>query len=232
MTHPATRIREIDLLRSFAIFLMTVFHAVFDLAVFYEYDFEYDSGFWYYIGKTSAILFILVSGVSTTLGRHSLRRGFVVLSAGFVVTAVTYWLSPADFIVFGILQLLGTSMLTYPWLKKLPPGYLLLLACLIFPAGYWAANHQTAFPQLIPFGFTPPSFSSLDYYPLLPWYSVYLLGVWTGKCFYSDRQPLCKLPENRISFFLETIGRHSLLFYLLHQPILLALLYLLHGKPG
>lgn len=228
MTHPGIRIREIDLLRSLAILLMTVFHAVFDLAFFYGYDFDYTSGFWYYIGKASAILFILISGVSATLGSHCLRRGFVILSAGLVVTAVTYWLSPANFIVFGILQLLGTSMLTYPLLKKLPSNCLLLLVCLILAAGHWAASQQLTFPYLIPFGFTTALFSSLDYYPLLPWYGVYLLGVWAGKLCYADKQPLYNPPENRVISLLEKAGRHSLLIYLLHQPVLLALFYLLH----
>ena len=224
MVTPSVRIREIDLLRALAIVLMTLFHAIFDAAEFYGADVSYTGGVWYYTGRLSAILFLLTSGLSATLGSHSLRRGLTVLTAGLLVIAVTYWFSPASFVIFGILQLIGTSMLTYPLLRRLPPPLLALLAIAVWLAGVSLQGVTAASLYLLPFGVTPPFFSSLDYYPLLPWYGFFVAGVLLGKVCYPARQPLlAHLPDRRLLTGLEWLGRHSLLIYLIHQPVLLLL---------
>jgi len=224
MVTPSVRIREIDLLRALAIVLMTLFHAIFDAAEFYDANISYTSGIWYYTGKLSAILFLLTSGISVTLGSHSLKRGLTVLAAGLLVIAATYWFSPASFVIFGILQLIGTSMLTYPLLRRLSCRLLALLAIAAWLAGLSLQGVTTGSLYLLPFGVTPPFFASLDYYPLLPWYGFFVAGVLLGKVCYPARQPLFPhLPDQRLLTGLEWLGRHSLLTYLIHQPVLLLL---------
>lgn len=224
MNKPA-RIREIDLCRAAAILLMVLFHTIVDLTLFMGFDFNYMHGFWYYQGKSSAVLFMLISGVSCTLGRHSTKRGLLVLGAGIVITAATYFFEPSTYVRFGILQLLGCSMLSYSFIKNLRPWLIILLACAVLFISFLLPSYTNS-PYLLPFGIMPLNFASIDYYPLFPWYAVFLGGAALGKLIYAKKQPLLPhLPQNQLILLLEQAGRHSLAIYLLHQPILLAVLY-------
>lgn len=83
----------------------------------------------------------------------------------------------------------------------------------------------TQTPHLWLFGFTTPDFASADYFPLLPWFFVFLLGTWAGRYVKAGRLPqwfyTTKAPR------LALVGRHALLLYVLHQPLLYALTMLL-----
>ncbi|WP_143122536.1 heparan-alpha-glucosaminide N-acetyltransferase [Sporomusa acidovorans] len=219
------RIAEIDCLRGIAILMMVIFHIVFDLAYFFNWPLDYLSGFWYYQGKSSAILFMLISGISATLGRHPLRRGLKVLGAGMLITLATYVYSPALYIRFGILHLLGVGMLAAPWLVKRSALTLTLAGTTLLVLGNWIANLRATIVWLIPLGVRPWDFASIDYYPLLPWLGIVLYGMAAGKLFYSAKQPLWPAAtRNQPVRILGWLGRRSLIIYLLHQPILLVVL--------
>lgn len=224
----AVRIAEIDCIRGIAIVLMVLFHLIFDLAYFYNWPINYLDGFWYYQGKSSAVLFMLVSGISTTLTSRHVRRGLTVLGAGLVITAATFVFSPAEYIRFGILHLLGTGMLLAPWLTERSAKLLLAAGTIIIILGQQAASLTTSVSYLIPLGLTPPDFSSLDYYPLLPWLGVILYGMAAGKLLYPHKQPLYpSIATNALARSSARLGRQSLPIYLLHQPVLLGVLYLI-----
>jgi uncharacterized membrane protein len=207
---------------------MVLFHTIFDLTDFFGYSFDYMQGLWYYQGKSAAVLFMLVSGVSCTLGRHNIKRGLIVLSAGAAIIMATYFFNSATYVRFGILQLLGCSMLSYSLLKPFSPLLLSLMAGAVLLVTHYLSNLTGAW-YLLPFGITPLNFASIDYYPLFPWYAVFLAGTAFGKFFYAQRQPLLpNLPHSRLLSYIEYSGRHSLLIYLVHQPVLLALLYGFH----
>ncbi len=209
---------------------MVVFHTIVDLTDFFSYGLSYLNGFWYYEGKLSAILFMLISGISGTMGRNSLRRGLIVLAAGMAITAVTYIYNQTTYIRFGILHLLACGILSYPLINKLPPGYLGIGGFLCITAGNLLGQVRIANPCLLPLGLVTPNFVSLDYYPLLPWYGVILIGAATGKLLYPEKQPLFpRLPLVQPISSLQYLGRHSLLIYLIHQPVLLAVLYVIHS---
>lgn len=223
------RIAEIDCFRGIALLLMILFHLVFDLAYFYNWSIDYLNGFWYYLGKAAAILFMLVSGISNTLSRNPIRRGLTVFSAGMLITVVTYYYNPAMYIRFGILHLLGFGMLTTPWLTKLSALLLILAGTTLLVMSNWTANLMATSSWLLPLGITPTGFASLDYYPLFPWLGVVLYGLAIGKLLYGHKQP-CLSPSATTSppaRILSWLGRQSLLIYLVHQPIILALLLLL-----
>lgn len=225
---PAARIMEIDCIRGIAIILMVIFHTVFDLAYFYNWPIDYLEGFWHYQGKASAILFMLISGISTTLGRNSMHRGLTVFGAGMLITAATYYYYPTMYIQFGILHLLGFSMIIAPWTTKLPAWALTIIAIGFVLAGNFVANLATASPWLLPLGLKPPGFTSLDYYPLLPYLGIIFFGIAIGKLLYSNKQPLWPSAlAGNFAYSLSFLGRHSLLIYLTHQPILFAILFLL-----
>jgi len=220
------RIWEIDFIRGLAIILMVVFHLVFDLKEYYAYSLDYGNGFWFYVGKAAAVLFILVCGISSTFGRSSFRHGLVILSWGMVLTLVTYFYAPAVYIRFGILHLLGISLLSYRLIYGLQPALLFSLSAVILIIGRFSLTIPVSHNFFLPFGLTSSTFASLDYYPLLPWYGVFLIGVAAGKTLYSKKETL--LAVNRNPNSITYLGRHSLLIYLIHQPILIAGLYVLH----
>lgn len=221
------RIWEIDFLRGVAIILMVVFHLVYDLKEFYSYPLEYTRGFWYYEGKISAIMFMLLSGISATLARSSWRRGFTVFGYGMILTAVTFFYNPEMYIRFGILHLLGFSMILHHYIGGWKKQYLLAISVVTLALGNIFGRITVKNPYLFPLGLMNSSFSSFDYYPILPWLGVFILGVILGKTLYPGKESLLGFyPKfNPISY----LGRHSLFIYLVHQPVLLALLFLYHG---
>ena len=221
----AARIAEIDCFRGIAILLMILFHIVFDLAYFYNWSLDYLNGFWYYQGKAAAVLFMLVSGISSILSRKPIRRGFTVFGAGMLITAATYCYNPAMYIQFGILHLLGFGMLTAPWFAKGSTLLLTLAGTTILVMGNWAADLTATTTWLLPLGITPAGFASLDYYPLLPWLGVVLYGMAAGKLLYPDKQSLWPSVRTTLPVYaLSWLGRQSLLIYLVHQPIILVVL--------
>ena len=225
MLKPGERIAEIDALRGVAILLMVIFHIVVDLTDFYDYSYQYISGFWYYEGKAAAILFMLLAGISASLGRSPLRHGVQLLLWGMALSTVTWLIMPETYIRFGILHFLGTSLMSWILVKRQRPGTLLLLAAVCIGLGQPAAALTADTPLLLPFGIMPAGFASIDYYPLFPWYGVFLAGAAAGIAWYGQRQSLT--PYWSFPSVLCWMGRRSLAIYLVHQPIILALLYLL-----
>lgn len=215
------RFWELDALRGVAIFLMVSFHFVFDLQYYYGRAIETESGFWYVVGKSAAILFIWLAGISSTLSGRACRHGVRLLLWGMLITGVTYWYEPATYVRFGVLHLLGVSLLTTMYVRHWTPG-LLILAGLICLAGGLMVQSWRGNAFLLPLGIMPHGFMSLDYYPIFPWYGVFLGGVAAGKLLYRVRQPL--LGQFSGNDPLSWLGRHSLWIYLLHQPLLLLVL--------
>jgi len=226
-----SRIWEIDLIRGIAIILMILFHLIVDLQDFYNYNLDYLQGFWYIEGKLSAILFILICGASSTLGHSSTRHGSKVFIWAMILTAVTYIYNSNCYILFGILHFLGISLLSAKIMRRLPITWLLFASLGAIMVGVLFSERFVSVPYLFPLGLMTSTFVSLDYYPLFPWYGVFLLGITLGKIFYSSQTQSESLTSLQPVHFLTSItwlGKHSLAIYLIHQPVLLALLYILH----
>lgn len=226
MKNGPVRIWQLDFFRGVAIVLMASFHFVFDLNYYWAYPVDYLSGFWFYVGKLSAVLFTFIAGISASLAFRHARRGLVVLSCGLFITLTTYFLDPQTYIRFGILHMQGSCMLLYPLFKNFRPVWLALIGAAFLAVGKWTAK-LTGPAFLLPFGVTPPAFQSLDYYPLLPWAGLFLLGAALGKRAFAARTPQPS-PLPVWARPLTATGRRSLEIYLLHQPALLALLWLAH----
>ena len=219
------RIWEIDFLRGIAILLMVVFHTIVDLTDFYQYPFQYVSGFWYLEGKASAVLFMFLAGVSTTLSSDSFRHGLRILGWGMLLSVITYFYDANTYIRFGILHFLGVSLLSSRYVKRLTPALLILISLCSIGLGVSASGYYLNSSYLLPFGWITRDFVSMDYYPLFPWYGVFVIGVAAGKLLYKEKRSLFSFAWNSP---VSLLGRHSLLIYLIHQPILLALLYWFH----
>lgn len=230
------RIWELDALRGLCILGMVIVHLVFDLVDLYGLiNWEYPHWF-QFVMNWGGVLFLLISGISVTLGSRCLRRGVLVLLAGLVCTAVTVGMYLLDLsgksiiIYFGILQCLGVCMLLWPLFRKLPLWALAVVGVVLVAGGLILDNVPgTDVYWLMPFGLPWYGFASSDYFPLLPNLGFFLLGALLGKTLYRSKQSL--LPQvneqNPIIRFLRLCGRHSLWIYLLHQPILSGLCFLL-----
>lgn len=231
---------EIDGLRGLAVVMMVVYHLMYDLYFFGVSDAIFTSRFWFYFQRTTASLFIVLMGVSLALSySRSLqqgkevrygkffRRGVRIFAWGLVVTAVTWLaLGPALAIRFGILHFMGVSiMITYPFLRYRWPN--LVLGILLIGLGKYLQTQTFDLPWLLWLGFEPPNHSYIDYFPLIKWFGVVLLGIFAGNLLYPKNDPAVRLPDlSRLwpMALLRWMGNRSLAIYLMHQPILFAIL--------
>ena len=84
------RIWELDAFRGLCILGMVVVHFLYDLMSTYPMPGLRRSEFFSFVMLWGGVLFLLLSGICVTLGHHPIRRGLIVLGAGFVCTAVTW----------------------------------------------------------------------------------------------------------------------------------------------
>ncbi len=221
------RIVEVDAIRGVAIVLMVTYHIFFDLDYLSIMDIDlYDIG-WLLFQRTIGTLFLLVAGISMVLSESRNREGYVrhakrALKLGVVailITAVT-WIYPHDrFIMFGVIHMIAVSTILAPLFFRL--GWLnALLGLAIIIAGL--PVHYADVDYLFWLGWIYKGYAPLDHYPLIPWFGVILLGIFVGQ-----RMRWIEETGNRYVNGLAFLGRHSLLIYLLHQPILVGALLLL-----
>lgn len=213
------RIWEIDFFRGIALVLMVFFHLLYDLKEFYGYPVSYNSGIFYYIGKASGILFIIISAISTGFSRNNRVRAGKFLTAALLITVATHIYDPGFGIKYGILHFLGTCVLLYPLFRNIGQYSLALLGTVIIISGQYLGRLDIGHSYLFLFNLTGPGWTSADYYPLFPWLGVFFYGMAIEKILYPGRVSLIRFKPQRD--FLSFIGRHTFLVYLLHQPVLL-----------
>jgi len=232
---PKPRIWEIDFLRGLSIILMVFYHLGFDLTEFCGIRKIFGIAFNLYgTGLTVAQyffagVFIVLSGISSTLSRSNVRRALKILAVAIIITAITYLFNSSAAIYFGILHCLAVCILIYGLtLQKAKAWTCTAAGAFVFglslALSFIMGNVSVSFDWLLPFGISSHTLSSYDYFPLLPWFGVFLIGTALGKSVYAARQSLIpkRLPES----FINAAGRHSLLIYIVHQPVLLGILYL------
>lgn len=219
------RIYELDALRGLGILLVVFFHTAWDICT--EYNLEIiNAPFITALVYLFAGMLIFISGASSYLGKNTSKRGVVVLLCALGVTAVTYVMSPKSYIGFGILHLLGVSMLVSWTIKKLhiPNWAVLIFALVAFITGLFAGKIHVETKLLFWLGLTTKYYSAPDFYPLLPWLGVFLFGYLFSSNFYKEhKSPFSKgwYRNDILSFS----GRHSLVIYVVHQPIAYLLIY-------
>lgn len=234
------RIWELDALRGVCILGMLIFHLMYDVTELFGLIPWQIPGWLTVIASAGARMFLLLSGLCVTLGSRPLRRGLTVFGCGMLCTAVTWAMYKLGFsdqgmvIRFGMLHCLGLCMLLWPLFRKNPNWLLAVLGGLILVLGwYWDISQiRVASRWLFPLGLRYRGFSSGDYYPLMPCLGWFLLGAVLGRTVYKAKQSLlprvdADLPMVR---FFRLCGQHSLLIYLVHQPVFSGLLTLLTLK--
>ena len=233
----ARRIGFIDEWRGAALLLMVLYHAGYDLAVIFGVSMPFFfSTPMFLLQQGIGASFFFLSGCSCRFSRSNLRRGLQTLLCALIMSAVTWLVLPEQRILFGVLHGLSCSMLLFALLgrffERMPPrigipcSLLLFLLCYSVPQGFFGgALFSLPLPQglydcrfLFALGFPSPQFFSSDYYPLLPWFFLFLCGTYAGACLKGGRLPgWCYRVRLRPLAFL---GRHTLPIYLAHQPLL------------
>ena len=223
------RFDVLDAWRTLAIVLMTAYHFLYDLYIFGVISADQlFSAPLNVLERFICCSFILLAGASARFSRNNLRHGLVVLGAGLVVeigAAVA-----GQTIRFGVLMLLGSSMVLWHFLGKglqrLPGGSVAAgSGILFFAARWWTGRTAVSVPWLYPLGFISPGFYSADYFPLLPWFFLFLTGTALGGWCLAHREN--RLLTVSLPGALTWRGRHSLIIYVLHQPVLYGISYLI-----
>lgn len=232
---------EIDALRGVAVILMILFHFLFDLKFFGKENWggvrDLPQAFWDWFSGFIATLFLFVVGISAHLRfqkdrghrwHHSIRSSVKILAGAACVTTASILFNPELPIYFGILHCIGIMVLILPLCANLHISNL-LGGFGVIALGTWFLNEvHAATPVLLWLGIRPSPYPMGDYFPLIPWGGIALVGLFTSQFFHlPSRQSILgkKMGSGPLARFLCFLGRHSLLIYLIHQPIVLGLLW-------
>ncbi|MSR67429.1 DUF1624 domain-containing protein [Candidatus Peribacteria bacterium] len=231
------RFIELDYLRVIAIALMIAYHLVYDLQIYYGFETNLYGTFWSVLEKISAGMFLMLTGLCFTLSWEStpqygkfLKRGLRILAYAAVISIVTYAFDPVTFVRFGILHLIAVTTVLLPLFTRL--GRLnSLIGLLVLATGIAVKGTIVDTPLLLPFGFLPAGFNSVDYFPLLPWFGVSLIGMALGYGYETSRNKwfVPATSQSRLQTIVTSISKRSLFIYMLHQPVLLLMLRLALG---
>lgn len=234
----SARFLEIDALRGIAILCMVIFHFLFDYNFFVSQQFDLAGGLWFWLGRISAILFLLLVGISLSLRVHRKQlqgnklvsdlvfRGLFIFGLGLLLTFFSLLVFPQYAILFGILHLIGLStILAIPFLKE--PAWAGIMGLGIAILGTFFYWQWLPFPKLL--AFFPLSFPTFDYFPVFPWFGLVLIGIFLGNRWYPNGKPAHALqlnPQNPFFRLLAWAGKNSLAIYFAHQPVLAGFLLL------
>ncbi len=248
--HSKDRAWELDFLRGIALIMMLFMHTSWD----FRYEFGVDifsyleaDWFWSFVHPVIVVLFVGVSGICSTFSRSNVKRGLKILAATLVLnigTLIIYKVTGIPcLIIFNVLSVLTCGIFLYaliafiekktnanPNVANVIMGliglYIVIVGCNIH---YMDNASDSLF--FLPVGFdiagTPPM---ADYMPLFPWLGVFLLGCVIGRTCYKDKKTLFAGKGKVMSAVarpVEFIGRHSLIIYLAHQPVIYALLFVI-----
>lgn len=244
LSAPSVRYHLIDALRGFALVNMVAFHLMYDIFNIFSAETGWNSEpltiIW---ERFICCSFIILSGVSFNFSHHPFRRGIILNACGFLITIVTVLFIPSQAVWFGILNFLGCAMMiSYPlkaYLENIAPAVGAFCSLLLFALLYGIPEGYVGFFGLELFklpeflygikalafiGFPSINFHSTDYFPIIPWIFLFLSGYFAWrviKNFNADRFFRRKIP------FFNFIGRHTLIIYILHQPIIMGILEIL-----
>lgn len=229
------RLVAVDLARSLALVGMVVFHFAFDLELFgHLAPGTTVTGGWAVFARVVAGSFLFLAGLSLVLAQGQgrrwpafWRRFLRVAGAALVVSGVTLAVIPQAFIFFGILHsialcsLIGMALIFLPWpvLGALAVAVVWADRSLGFEAlnPLWAV--WTGLGTRVPW--------SMDFVPVFPWLAAFLAGMAVARAMTRAGlwARLALWQPGPLLRRLAWPGRHSLAIYLIHQPVLMALVW-------
>jgi len=229
------RLWEVDALRGFAIVIMVIYHFVWDLYGLAGWPIDMYGPFWRTWQRITATLFIGLVGVSLHLRYQRMRergsvsarptylRAAVILTWAMGISVTTYLFQPQAYIRFGILHFIGVAILLawilvrFTWLNLVVGISLLFLP-------YISWRHNITWLEWV--GLIKAPHLAFDYFPLIPWLGVVLLGIFLGHIFFPQGKRRISLAPRAPSTlrWLQLAGQNALLLYLIHQPVMITLL--------
>lgn len=232
--NPSGRIGVLDLARGLALFAMASYHFSWDLEMFGYLDPGTTThGLFKAYARSIAGSFLFLAGVSLVLAHGNgvrasafVKRLAMVAGAAGLISLVTYFATPDSFIHFGILHAIAASSVIGLAFLRLPAVLTVLagIACIALPGFFRHEAFNPIWLSWIGLFTVPPR--SNDFVPLMPWLGPFLTGM--GATQYAVSQDLTARlaafatgtgPAARATRF---CGRHSLAFYMLHQPVLIS----------
>ena len=242
------RLWEVDVARTAAIAMMVAYHVGYDVhRLAPGVDIDPFGGGWRALQVATGSSFLTVVGVSLWISnararargargiglyRRHARRAAQVLGAALLVSLVTRIALGDEYVRFGILHCIGVAMLLAPAFVRLGPWNLVLGAAAV-AAGLAVRDEALGGPDVLALvtGFAIDGEGGVDRYPLLPWFGPVLIGLALGRLLYPEgrRGPwTAHLPDPppRPLALAGAPGRHALPVYLVHQPVLIALVAL------
>ena len=228
------RFWEIDLVRTVALLGLLTFHT---REVLYYFDLVHNplrTGIWFWIRVVNCGLFIFPAGVALTIS-HSRRkgtasvmlRGLQLFGLGMAITLLSWLVVPDEYVRFGILHFFGIAFILAPLFLRF--RYInLILGTAVTAIGIYLIE-QGIFVNspwllwLVPYAFRT---GTLDYWPLVPFFGLFLVGMFFGKILYPQGNRGFNISEisNPVASAVMLLGRHPLLVYLAHLPIIFGVL--------
>lgn len=240
---------ELDFLRGFSLFLMILMHFAYDMRYFFEIDvfgFLESNWFWSFVEPFFLCIFVGVSGICCSFSRNNFKRGAKLLVVAVLFSLGTFlaktYLNLECLILFNVLHMLSVSIIVYSIIVLIEKRFSIdnnVTNVLMSFFGVWiiAMGEKISEmdgvingPWLLPFGIIgKDSFFMADYMALIPWLGVFLVGAVVGRVCYANKESIVKNPPKALLSFSKPfsfLGRHSLIIYIVHQPIVMALTYL------
>ncbi|MDD3144968.1 MAG: heparan-alpha-glucosaminide N-acetyltransferase [Candidatus Gracilibacteria bacterium] len=232
------RLEKLDVLRGVAVILMIFFHINYSLVNIFNINLlNFSEIFWVILGKISVFLFIFISGIGFFLAekkyKNEINIKYIKIScilgiiAGFI-SLITYFLFDGEqFIKFGIIHFFSLSFLILLIFRKFKLYNLLFGTVILIYGFYFIPIIKNEYLYFL--GFMYPGFNSADYYPLLPYFGVILYGYTLALLLNKINKFdifILKNKKNILINFIGYLGKKSLIVYLIHQPIIILVIYI------
>lgn len=226
------RLHGLDFTRGLACLSMPIFHTVYNLYSVGLIDTKWTKHlFWEIYQVLGLSTFVFVSGAAFTLStqrgiywQRILKRALKLGAIALVITLATYLIMPDRFIRFGVIHFFTITILLAPFLRSLSKT-LIVLGVAIATVGILLPE-KGVYPNewLYITGLMSNRPPSLDYIPLIPWFGVFIMGMWMGHWL---PKPTSKTDPTTWMRPVIWLGKHSLAFYLIHQVVIYGILWLI-----
>jgi len=228
---------EIDIIKSIAIICMVIFHIYYFPNILGYSGFNYNTNTLQLIARIAQILFIGSAGINLYLSyknnveknndyeeykRKQIKRIFILCIFAGIISIISYFMFGERWIRFGILHFLSVSSLVlFNYVNNNNVLYGILITTIILYI--IALSHPTLFkpissPISFILGIYNDKYKPIDHFAIIPWISIFIMGILIGKNYYKKDKPETK--SNKILEGFSYIGKYSLQIYLIHWVVL------------